>query len=1085
MALSPQFLDELRDRTTLSALIGRSVKLKKAGREHKGCCPFHSEKTASFTVNDEKGFYHCFGCGAHGDAIRWLTDHDALAFMDAVHQLAAAAGIEVPKRSEDEARRESATTERADVLETAARWYAEQLAAEPKVLAALAERGVTSAVIARFGLGFAPAKRSVAACGIAPERLAEAGLLIKDDRSGLWRDRFHKRVMIPIHDQRGRLAGFSGRIHGEGDPKYLNSPESPQFDKGDLLFNLHRAAQPARSARRLIIVEGHFDVTALDAAGIGETAAPMGTALTDRQLERAWRVTECPLLLFDGDAAGRKAALRAAERAMPHVGPGRSLRIADLPDGQDPDSLVRQDGREAIEAVISAARPLCEWLWHALLAAADEESPEGRAGLWDRLGRLAAGISDEETRLQYLADWRARFDERFPPPPPGLDIEDMLPDGRVRDLSELNEGVRERLKNASWAWLQRSAGWAASSPAAAGRRTWEIGRRQAAGLIDAAQAAKLMGALTTAMEAHEQGDPANLDTSWKIGLTRGFDVGPMLIDMECAQLHRTDKGNAERFQRRFGQDYLYTTAKGWLGWDGRRYRVLNQEKDVTPAEVLAAVFATVEAIRREADFVRDTGWPPHEQIEPDLLADMEEDPRHEGGMDRLIPEGRTPQRLSVKLAAWAIASESSGRLGCIANLAKRWLTVELTEFDTDPMLLNCLNGTLRFHRADDEGPARVELKPHNRADRLTKLTACDFDPDAPARHFQKLVRWAQPDRARRRYLRQWMGYNLTGDMGEQIFHIWYGPLAANGKSTVGNACREAIGDYGDAGKIETFLDAGVQKSGDAATPAIVRLPGVRMVTCGEPKPGMPINESLINGITGGDPMLARDNFRSFFRFEPNFKLTMWLNELPPIPRGTAGIWRRVKVMPWEQHLEEHERDRDLPAKLRAEYAGVLAWMVRGLIDWMERGFVEPESVQLASLDYRQDSDPLSTFLRTCTAHDPEGRVQSSQLYALFCAWAKAAGEKEWTNKGFSQALKGKGLVSKASNGIHWLGLTMVRKPEDFIDTMTGRVRDDLAGSDDPGGELAVDEGARSRAPPEDDWVPGFDPPPDRLFGKDE
>jgi P4 family phage/plasmid primase-like protien len=180
------------------------------------------------------------------------------------------------------------------------------------------------------------------------------------------------------------------------------------------------------------------------------------------------------------------------------------------------------------------------------------------------------------------------------------------------------------------------------------------------------------------------------------------------------------------------------------------------------------------------------------------------------------------------------------------------------------------------------------------------------------RLFQKMIKWAQPDVARRRYLRQWLGYNLTGDMGEQIFHVWYGPLAANGKSTIGNQCREAIGDYGDTINVETFLDEGQKKRGDQATPDLVRLPGVRLLTAGEPPKGAKINEALINSVTGGDPMNVRDNFRSFFRMTPIFKFTLWCNDLPAIPQGTAGIWRRVKVIPWEQHLKPEERDRDLP-----------------------------------------------------------------------------------------------------------------------------------------------------------------------------
>lgn len=1064
MSLSPQFLDDLRARTTLSALVGRTVKLSKAGREFKGCCPFHSEKTASFTVNDEKGFYHCFGCGAHGDAIRWLTDAQGLSFIDAVKALAADAGMEVPAPSAEAKARQEKAGRLSDVLERAQDWYFRQLEASEKAQAALAARGVELDAIARFGIGYAPAKASVAGCGLPPEQLEAAGLLIANERDGLWRDRFLRRIMLPIHDAGGRLVGFSGRIHGDGEPKYLNSPESAAFAKGDTLFNLHRAAPAARAARRLVVVEGHFDVVALDQVGIAEVVAPMGTAITERQLERAWRVANCPVLLFDGDGPGRKAAVRACERAMALVGPGRALSVALLPEGEDPDSLARSQGREAIEAAIAAAAPMANFLFGALFAAAELRTPEGRSALWARLARLAAAVKDEETRAQYLAAWRGRFDAHFPPAPPGLTHEDMLPDGRVGDVSLLKEVERVRLRRVVETWLQRSGTWAPQDAAKAGKWAWDVGRRVSAGLIDRDEAAAALTGLSWTCEAAK---PEDLVRSFDYGEKRGFDLAPMLVTMRCAERQRTDMGNAERWNDRFGEDYLYTTAKGWIGWDGRRYRVLNQEKDVTPAEVLGSVFSMVRAIQDEADFVRATGFPEWEALSQEQLKGLEEDPRKPFGMDRLISVGNRKMRLSAALQAWGRSSESSGRIGAVPNLARRWVSVELTDFDTDPMLLNCLNGTLHFLRADEDGPDRVELRPHRREDRLTKITACDFDPDAPAPLFQKLVKWAQPDRGRRRYLRQWLGYNLTGDMGEQIFHIWYGATAANGKSTVGNACREAIGDYGDAGKIETFLDAGQNKGGDAATPAIVRLPAIRMVTCGEPKAGMPINEPLINGVTGGDPMLARDNFRSFFRFLPVFKLTMWCNELPPIPRGTAGIWRRVKVMPWEQHLEEHERDRDLGHKLRAEYAGVLAWMVRGLVDWMANGFVEPESVQLASEEYKHDSDPLSRFINYCTVPKADGRIQSSKLFEVYEAFSKAAGDTPWKQKGFSDAMKNKGFAKKASNGMHWLGIELVKQVSDFVD-LQGNVK-------------TIEEEAplaqSARPPPEDRVEPPDDPDP--------
>ncbi len=1075
MALSPQFLDELKARVVLSSVIGRSIKLERAGREFKACCPFHQEKTPSFTVVDEKGFYHCHGCGAHGDAIRWLTDHRGLGFMDAVHELAVGVGLEVPARSADDARRE-AERERADrVLDKASDWYIQQLRAAPKVLEILAERGISPASIAKFGLGFAPSRLSVATCGVPPAALAEAGLMFEAQEgrdAGLWRDRFRQRIMIPLHDARGRMIGFAGRAtEAATEPKYTNSPDSAHFDKGRVLFNLHRAAAAARVARRLLIVEGQLDVVALDQVGIGEAVGPMGTALTEHQLERAWRVIECPTLMFDGDEAGQRAALRACERALPSAGPGRSLRIAILPTGEDPDSLIRkagdaEAGRAAIEAVLAAAVPMAAWLWGAELARADGATPEGRASLWQRLAKLAEGVRDAETRSLYLADWRSRFDVQFPPAPLGVSFGEMAPDGGVRDISDLAEVEAARLRSVSAAWLVRTIAHASASADAAGQWAWQLGRRTGAKMIAEDAAARAMDELRAAMVGV---DPAELDRSFDAGALRGFDPEPLLLDMRCAGFARTDMGNAERWNARFGQDYLYTTAKGWLRWDGRRYRVLNQEKDVLPAEVMASVFLTVRAMANEARFVEDTGALPDEEADP-LAIDT---PPPLGAMDAWLRTGKKPQRLSAAIAAWALTSEAASRLGCIANLAKRWVTVDFATFDTDPMLLNCHNGTLRFIRPHGDKPARVELRSHDRADRLTKITGCAYDPDAAAPEFQKLVRWAQPEVARRRYLRQWMGYNLTGDMGAQIFQIWWGPTAANGKSTFGNQCRDAMGEYGDVAKIETFLDQGAAKGGSASSPDIARFPGVRCLTAGESPDGAKVDEPLINQVTGGDGLLARDNFRPFFFFQPVFKLTWWCNALPSIPKGTEGIWRRVKVVLWESHLEDHQKDGDLPKRLALEYAGTLAWMVRGLIDWMDNGFVEPESVREASAEFKRDSDPLTRFLNTCTVLDRDARAQGSEVYATFCAWAKAAGEVEWKPKGFAQALKAKGMAHKHSNGTHWLGIRLIRSPGDFIDG-EGKVR-----SLDAMGSAGSSDGGSPRRDADDGPLPGWDdmPPP--------
>jgi len=596
--------------------------------------------------------------------------------------------------------------------------------------------------------------------------------------------------------------------------------------------------------------------------------------------------------------------------------------------------------------------------------------------------------------------------------------------GRVERLSDQPVAVRGRLKAVAAKWLEkRIAGTvdaldtADSKADLVKKLAFTIGLRVGAGLVDETAA---MLALDDKFGFVDGLDPNDVKASLQAGAQKPLDLGPMLIMMRCAGYPLTDLGNAERFRERYGRDFRYTTAKGWLKWDGRRWKVLDQEKDKAPAEVKAAVHDTIRAIQQEGWFVRDTGF---------------QDEDNPYGMDELILVGKSNSTTqSALLRKWGRTSESSGKLGCIAGLAERWLTVLITDFDQNPMMLNCENGTLHFIRPDDRGSGRVELHPHNREDMLTKMAACAYDPDAKAPEFEKLVHWAQPKADRRRYLQQWAGYNMTGEMGAQIFHIWWGPTAANGKSTVGNQLREAVGDYGDITNVETFLDEGQKKRGDQATPDIVRLPGVRFLTSGEPPKGAKINEALINSVTGGDPMLARDNFRSFFRFSPSFKWTLWCNAKPEIPKGTEGIWRRVKVLLWESHLEPHERDETLPSRLRKEYAGTLAWMVRGLIDWMDNGFTEPDDVKAQSEAYRADSDPLASFLRMCTVEDPQSRVQSSHLYEVFCAWAKAAGEAEWRQKGFSQAMKDRGFDNKQSNGMQWLGLRLVKQVADFIDS---------------------------------------------------
>ncbi|MDB5723376.1 MAG: primase [Novosphingobium sp.] len=423
MSLSPQWLDELRARVTLSGVISRTTPLTKAGREFKACCPFHNEKSPSFTVNDEKGFYHCFGCGAHGDAIRWMTDQRGLGFMDAVKELAAEAGMEVPAPDPRAAQAAEQRGSLHDVMAATQKWFVENLASPEgaKAKAYLATRGFDQHTIARFGFGFAPEGRQAlpkALPGVEAREMVEAGLrIVVDDKEPY--DRFRGRLMLPIEDARGRVIAFGGRILDAAKtdaPKYLNSPDTPLFDKGRTLYNLHRASPASRQSGRVIVVEGYMDVIALAAAGIDECVAPMGTALTERQLELLWRMVETPIVCFDGDAAGQRAAMRAIARALPLLRPAHSLRIVRLPTGLDPDDLLKRDGVRGMEKLLGEASSLLDTLWEHERDASPLASPEDKAGLKARLLQHVETISDPDIKALYRQELLQRFSGfAFPP----------------------------------------------------------------------------------------------------------------------------------------------------------------------------------------------------------------------------------------------------------------------------------------------------------------------------------------------------------------------------------------------------------------------------------------------------------------------------------------------------------------------------------------------------------------------------------------------------------------------------------------------------------------------------------------------
>jgi len=417
MTLSPQWLDELRSRTTLSTLIGRTVKVQKAGREFKACCPFHNEKTPSFTINDEKGFYHCFGCGAHGDAIRWMTEQRGLGFMDAVKDLAAEAQMEVPAPDPRAAKRQEQRATLHDVMAAAQDWFVTQFNSIEGAQAReyLKNRGISEKTIREFGFGFAPNSRgklkdALSEHGI--DLLIEGGLLIKVDDKDPY-DRFRGRLMIPIRDPRGRVIAFGGRILGDGEPKYLNSPDTPLFDKGRTLYNLDKASPASRQTGRILVVEGYMDAIALAQAGFEDVVAPLGTALTDHQIERIWKMVEAPILCFDGDNAGQKAAMRAALRALPILKPAHSLNFISMPAGQDPDDLIRSDGPQAFAALIEKPQMLGDKIWQVEYEAEPLNTPESKAGLKKRVADHVRNIENQDIAQHYRQDFQERYEQAF------------------------------------------------------------------------------------------------------------------------------------------------------------------------------------------------------------------------------------------------------------------------------------------------------------------------------------------------------------------------------------------------------------------------------------------------------------------------------------------------------------------------------------------------------------------------------------------------------------------------------------------------------------------------------------------------
>ena len=414
MAVPPEFIEDLRQRVPLSDVVGRRVKLTRKGRRHSGLCPFHAEKTPSFSVVDDDGFYHCFGCGVHGDAISFLREMDGLEFMEAVERLAEMAGLAVPRAIPQDPAASRQRKAALDILEETTLFFEAALRRDDGRDATryLKQRGLDSAIVKTYRIGYSPRmglRATLKDKGFSDEDMLAAGVIRKSDRDGSLYDYFRDRVMFPIENRQGKVIAFGARALGDAQPKYLNSGEGPTFSKKAVLYGWVQAREGLRRNLPLVVAEGYMDVIAIHRSGAAAAVAPLGTALTPEQIALLWRLHDEPVLCFDGDAAGQRAQTRALERILPLLEPGRSARLAVLPEGKDPDDLIGASGPEGFRKVIGTARSLVDSLWEQIQAEFDIRQPEARAQFWQAVRRHVRSIGNNQVRSAYGDEIESRI----------------------------------------------------------------------------------------------------------------------------------------------------------------------------------------------------------------------------------------------------------------------------------------------------------------------------------------------------------------------------------------------------------------------------------------------------------------------------------------------------------------------------------------------------------------------------------------------------------------------------------------------------------------------------------------------------
>lgn len=621
MAQFPEsFLEELRNRVSLPGLIGRHVRLTKRGRDYLGLCPFHNEKTPSFHVYDDH--YHCFGCGAHGDAIEFMKSKGGLSFHEAIEQLAGEAGLAVPQQRPEDRERDKQAASLSTALEECAKWYEGQLQAAVgrEAKAYVERRGLSRETIARFRIGYAPGaskggprtalKEAMLARNIPEALLIESGMLIKPDDGGASYDRFRNRVMFPISDRRGRVIAFGGRaLDPDAPAKYLNSPETPLFHKSHTLYNIALAREASREAGTVLVAEGYMDVIALAQAGISHAVAPLGTALTEDQMALLWRMAAEPILCFDGDKAGLKAALRAVDRALPLLEPGKSFRFALLPAGQDPDDLVKAGGRAAMEEVLAQALPLSEMLWRKETEGQAIDTPERRAALENTLKAAAFRIKHPAVQNHYREHLRERLRNLFAPARPS----------RPPGPGQMRGGQNRPGFAGGWAGER----WTGGRPGF-GRPIGDLAAPQAPDAGDRREKALLLGLLRHPWLVEDHAEavarltfPNHLLDSLKMRILEEASRHPGL-DGEGLASHLRGQGLGTSLDLVFGEEYRvlepFTKAetlrdkveRGWFQ-AVQRYRLNELEKELATAQAELAEDMSPDAWRRFSALQAEVG----------------------------------------------------------------------------------------------------------------------------------------------------------------------------------------------------------------------------------------------------------------------------------------------------------------------------------------------------------------------------------------------------------------------------------------------------------------------------------------------